>query len=556
MASNDIDWEIEEGIPQVDDPFIQQYLKGRTSLILEEQKQRYDTNLRKALSPVATRACEIFSKIRDRDLATLGPNEGDRRQSTPIPHLLEDQAQRTKLWKVLQKMPKGSLLHAHIETMLNIDFIIEEAFTTLGIHVYAPKPLITQRDYEEGLLYFQYSPVQSLENEPTVWEASYKPSSLISVQTAASSFPNGGEAGFRGWLKRRCILTLEHPYHQHGDSGMLNVYRGLSPVVISLLSYEPILRSCLRRMFSQLAADGINYVEIRNAFAFPYRREGSAAPEKDYSEWCRAFQEELQRFQRMEEGQSFCGARIVWTASRTLSNREMCESMIQCILAKLDFPAVICGFDVVGQGGHARSLVDLVPMLFWFRKQCAEEGVEIPFLFHVGEYLGDDKQTEHDLFDAILLGTRRIGPGESLYKHPLLLEMIKEKKILVECCPISKGVASPTDSLSVLLSRGVPVSLCDYPLAMTQYGMTGLTAEFWLALQGPDNLELPGLAMMVENSIRWSCYEDQSTSEWLSDIQEGILGERTKAMRLREWYTSFEKFCEWIALEFAETDIS
>lgn len=41
MSSNDIDWELEEGIPQVDDPFIQQYLKGRTSLVLEEQKQRY-----------------------------------------------------------------------------------------------------------------------------------------------------------------------------------------------------------------------------------------------------------------------------------------------------------------------------------------------------------------------------------------------------------------------------------------------------------------------------------------------------------------------------------
>jgi hypothetical protein len=41
MGSSDTEWELEEGIPQVDDPFIQQYLKGRTSLILEEQKQRY-----------------------------------------------------------------------------------------------------------------------------------------------------------------------------------------------------------------------------------------------------------------------------------------------------------------------------------------------------------------------------------------------------------------------------------------------------------------------------------------------------------------------------------
>ncbi|KAE8417699.1 hypothetical protein BDV36DRAFT_173718 [Aspergillus pseudocaelatus] len=568
MSSSDIDWELEEGVPQVDDPFIQQYLKGRTSLVLEEQKQRYDTNLRKALSPVATKACEIVSKIRTRDLTNLGLNEEVPRQlnstsqTSRMSHLNRDEVQKTELWRILQKMPKGSLLHAHMETMFNIDFVIEEAFKTPGIHIYAPSPLATQRGYEEGTFYFRYSPpVQSLEHEPTLWDPSYEPSSLISLQKAAASFPKGGESGFRDWLKKRCIFASEHLYHEHGSGDMLNAYRTLSSVVNSLLSYEPIFRSCLRWMFSQLAADGISYVELRHSFTFPYRREGISAPEEDYSAWCHAFQEELELFRSTEEGRSLCGARVIWTASRTLSNREMSGSMINCILAKQDFPEVICGFDVIGQGDDARSLVDLVPILFWFRKQCAEEGVDIPFLFHVGDNLCDGKQTENDLFDAILLGTRRLGPGESLYKHPLVLELVKEKKILVECCPIVKGITSRTDStqvdpLSALLSRGIPVSLSSYPPDLPEHGLNSLTFEFWQALQGPDNLELPGLAMMVENSIRWSCYEDQSTVEWLSDIREGILGEGMKAARLRDWYACFEKFCEWIALEFAEADIS
>jgi adenosine deaminase CECR1 len=437
--------------------------------------------------------------------------------------------------------------------MFDDDFLTEEVFRTSGIHVYAPKPLITQSDYKEGLFYFQYSPrTQNREDERVLWEASYKPSSLISLQKAASSFPDGGEAGFRVWLKNRCNFKSEHPY---------NTYKSLSAIVNSLLSYEPIFRSCLRWIFSQLAADGINYVEIRHNFTFPYRREGSDAPEEDYSGWCRAFQEELQHFKSTEEGHTFHGARIIWTTSRTLSNREISDKMIQCIMAKQNFPEVICGFDVVGQEDNARSLVDLVPILFWFRKLCAEEGVDIPFVFHAGDHLGNGEQADHELFDAILLGTRRIGQGGSLYKRPLLLELVKEQKILVETCPVLNGVIGPTTSLPtyshpVLLSRGVPVSLCNDPPRISEHGINGLTAGFWHALQGPDNLELPGLAMMVENSIRWSCYEDQSTTEWLSDIQEGILGEGTKAARLREWYTSFEKFCEWITLEFAETDNS
>ena len=34
-------WELEEGIPQVEDPFIQKYLNGRDALILQEKKQRH-----------------------------------------------------------------------------------------------------------------------------------------------------------------------------------------------------------------------------------------------------------------------------------------------------------------------------------------------------------------------------------------------------------------------------------------------------------------------------------------------------------------------------------
>lgn len=41
MANAENEWELEEGIPQVGDPFIQQYLKGRDALILEEKKRRH-----------------------------------------------------------------------------------------------------------------------------------------------------------------------------------------------------------------------------------------------------------------------------------------------------------------------------------------------------------------------------------------------------------------------------------------------------------------------------------------------------------------------------------
>ena len=39
--ATELEWELEEGIPRFDDPFIQKYLHGREALIEEEQKQRH-----------------------------------------------------------------------------------------------------------------------------------------------------------------------------------------------------------------------------------------------------------------------------------------------------------------------------------------------------------------------------------------------------------------------------------------------------------------------------------------------------------------------------------
>lgn len=56
-------------------------------------------------------------------------------------------------------------------------------------------------------------------------------------------------------------------------------------------------------------------------------------------------------------------------------------------------------------------LKDYVEPLLRFKQRQKELGIEIPFLFHAGETLGDGSPADDNLFDAILLGTKRIGHG-------------------------------------------------------------------------------------------------------------------------------------------------
>jgi adenosine deaminase CECR1 len=56
---------------------------------------------------------------------------------------------------------------------------------------------------------------------------------------------------------------------------------------------------------------------------------------------------------------------------------------------------------------------------------------------HAGESV---ERANSNLYDALLLGTKRIGHGFNLALHPHLKEIVKEKQICIECCPISNNV--------------------------------------------------------------------------------------------------------------------
>jgi adenosine deaminase CECR1 len=310
-------------------------------------------------------------------------------------------------------------------------------------------------------------------------------------------------------------------------------------------------------MMQQLHADGVKWVDLRLAFTFFYYAEGKEQPEATYERMFKVFGEEIERFKTSDEGKGFWGARMIWTGIRVLDTRKIVEDMDACISIKLAFPNLISGYDLVGQEDGGRPLKDLLPELFWFKKQCAEEGIDIPFFFHAGECLGDGSDADQNLFDAILLGTRRIGHGFSLYKHPLLIDMVKDKKILVESCPISNEVLRLCASvmshpLPALLARGVSCSLCNDDPAILGQDTAGMTHDFWQALQGWDNLGLAGLGSLAENSVRWAAFEDQSSSAWVHDIKEATLGSGVRAERMKQWSVEWEQFCLWIVTEFGD----
>ncbi|KAI9730701.1 MAG: hypothetical protein M1834_005670 [Cirrosporium novae-zelandiae] len=555
------EWEIEQGIPQFEDPFIQQYFNGREALIEQEHKQRSDHAFHQSLSSTAAEASAIIAQIREEELQTLWTPGQDDNVTAIYPGMMftmakERMERSSRLYQILQKFPKGALLHAHLDAMIDMDWLLEKNLSTPGICMCSLAALGTQEERKVGSFYFQYFEAAPIE-QSSIWISPPTSPTIIPINQAAETFPDGGREGFKSWLKSRVTITVEESIrHQEGVNAIWKKFATCFPIINSLLFYEPVFREALQQIFHELIEDRIHYCDFRLAFnVFEYRKANSELPEEGYEEFIKVFDEELSKFQATDEGKSFYGARIIWTTLRSLDNRNLINSMKDCITLKQAYPHLIAGFDVVGQEDFGRPLADITPLLFWFRKRCVEEGVNLPFFFHAGECLGDGDETDNNLFDAILLGTRRIGHGFSLYKHPLLIEMVKERRILIESCPISNEVLRLTSSimshpLPALLARGVPACLSNDDPAILGQEKNGLTHDFWQALIGWGNLGLAGLASLAENSLRWSCFEDESNQEWLKGIKDGVFGKGLKAKRLKEWMIDFERFCEWVVEEY------
>lgn len=105
------------------------------------------------------------------------------------------------------------------------------------------------------------------------------------------------------------------------------------------------------------------------------------------------------------------------------------------------------------------------------------------------------------------MNTSRIGHGFSLYKHPVLLNLVKEKRICIEVCPISNQVLKLVSDMrnhpaSYYVSQNIPMVISNDDPGF--WNAKGVSYDFYYALMSLSSLEagLSFLKQLVLNSIR------------------------------------------------------
>lgn len=106
-----------------------------------------DYAFRQRLSPTAKRAAAIVGNIRHHEAATVWTKEVEDDEGDVYPGMMftlaKDRMEGTRLWKIAKRMPKGCLLHAHLEAMVESECFHERI---------PARPLLTVLGNNSGLV--------------------------------------------------------------------------------------------------------------------------------------------------------------------------------------------------------------------------------------------------------------------------------------------------------------------------------------------------------------------------------------------------------------------
>lgn len=172
---------------------------------------------------------------------------------------------------------------------------------------------------------------------------------------------------------------------------------------------------------------------------------------------------------------------------------------------------LIAGFDMVNEEDFTPEIGTFADQILEARQDIKiveqrkpiEVSEEMPTFFHSGET--HDRNCKN-LHDSIMLGTKRIGHGFQLMLFPYLQDLVKEKDICIECCPLSNMVLGYTKDLrthpvSYMLSKGVQATISSDDPGL--FGYEGVTLDYVYAV-GAWELDIRDLKQLSLNGIKYS----------------------------------------------------
>ncbi|KYN36297.1 Adenosine deaminase CECR1 [Trachymyrmex septentrionalis] len=449
------------------------YWQIRRKLLLTEKQESLGGNLE--LSPIEAKANDVLMKAKSREIYN-----GFITGNTFLPsfNFMEviSKIEKSEVFKILRDMPKGAVLHAHESAMASFDY----RFNNL---TYRKNLYVCDKNGSVNLKFFKEP------NNDCHWEL------LSNVRKNPARAKNVNEK-----IKQSMTMITKNPSIVYNSVD--KAWEKFNSLFGSLdyLSHRPVYEDLIYRNLQELYEDNVMYAEIRATLSTLY----DSYDGKSYG----AF---------MKDHPDFIGAKIIYAPNRAVDQKKFDWYLKTLALLKQHLPDFIAGFDLVGQEDKGKPLTE-------FADKLKSIDPSIPFFFHSGETNWNGESTDLNLFDAVLLNTKRIGHGYALTKHPLLWKLAQQLNIAVEVCPISNQVLGLVEDMrnhpaASLFAKGSPVVVSNDDPGF--WGAKGLTYDFYEAFMGimSADSDLRSLKQLAMNSLIYSSMNDQEKKEALNQWQ-------------------------------------
>lgn len=394
----------------------------------------------------------------------------------------------SKLFEIIQSMPKGGLLHTHSGGITDVKWIIT-----------------TARKYKECYVYDQADNDQFIFGQLAFFEVGKVPKGFMSLDKKLNSNPKFEKELTELLILKRDKLCTYTNYWIEFEKRFKRISL--------LLPYRPFFKEYYLKGFQDLIKDKVQHVEIRFIFDELYDFKHGKYPLKTSITDLQDVVKEIQKTQPQ------FSLKLIYSSFKFLDPKSIEKQLEIAFELKKEFPDVISGFDLVADEAAGNSVYSFREDWMKLNELSKKYGVNMPLFLHAGE---STSVFNKNVLDISSLDNPRIGHGLNLIYFPKTMELIKKQNKLVEVSPISNQILGYVSDLRnhparVLLSNGVQCSInSDDP---SVYGYEGLSYDFWAAFVYWE-LDVKALKKLVFNSINYSSLDESEKKQSLAYLNK------------------------------------
>jgi len=365
--------------------------------------------------------------------------------------------ERSAVFRSLERMPKGGLLHIHATGTGDSAWLVDHALADPGCYVYWGE---TTDTWCHGQL--------------AVFPGDDVPDGFVPIAGLARTEPR-----LRAQLIDLFTLGAE-------DAAVTDIWQEFEHMfwrIDGYVSYVPVFRGYYRDAFLDMARDGIRFVELRTGLDPLTAADGSPVEDEailhEYRSILASVRQTYPGFDLRIIVCTWRGATLEQATAQLARERALAAAA----------PDLIAGFDVIAQEDTGRSNGFYAPVL-------TTEPL-VPLFLHAGESASPD---DRNIQEALDLGATRIGHGLNMGLFPGLEEQVRAAGVTVEVCPLSNQALRYVPDLrdhpaKGWLRRGVKAALgSDDPELFQSRELSDDLALAYLAW-GLDLRTLKGLAL-------------------------------------------------------------